>query len=55
MNNLTFNYLPLYLKYRPQKLSELVGQSFISQTLTNAINNNRLISGDGTLNIGVSS
>ncbi len=42
MNNLTFNYLPLYLKYRPQKLSELVGQSFISQTLTNAINNNRL-------------
>ncbi|MDJ0625978.1 MAG: DNA polymerase III subunit gamma/tau [Candidatus Caenarcaniphilales bacterium] len=28
---------PLYLKYRPQKLSELVGQEIISKTLTNAI------------------
>jgi DNA polymerase III subunit gamma/tau len=32
---------PLYLKYRPQKLSELVGQDVIATTLTNAINLNK--------------
>lgn len=33
---------PLYLKYRPSKLSELVGQDLLVQTLTNSINNNKL-------------
>lgn len=33
---------PLYLKYRPQKLSELVGQEIIARTLTNAINMQRI-------------
>ncbi len=42
MNDFIKNYQPLYLKYRPQKLSELVGQKFICQTLTNAISQNRL-------------
>lgn len=35
-------YKPLYLKYRPQALSQLVGQSSAVRTLTNAIENNRL-------------
>lgn len=33
---------PLYLKYRPQSLSQLVGQESVTRTLTNAINNDRL-------------
>lgn len=33
---------PLYLKHRPQALDELVGQSAVTQTLTNAINYDRL-------------
>jgi|694.fasta_scaffold30124_3 DNA polymerase III subunit gamma/tau len=33
---------PLYLKYRPQKLSELVGQEVIARTLTNAIKINKV-------------
>ena len=33
---------PLYLKYRPQKLAELVGQEMIARTLNNAINMNRI-------------
>ncbi|HEY9886737.1 MAG TPA: DNA polymerase III subunit gamma/tau [Vampirovibrionales bacterium] len=33
---------PLYLKYRPQKLAELVGQEIVSQTLTNAIQINKV-------------
>ena len=32
------NYIPLYRKYRPQKLEEIVGQEHIKQALTNAIN-----------------
>lgn len=35
-------YKPLYLKYRPQALDQLVGQSSAVRTLTNAIENNRL-------------
>lgn len=31
------NYVPLYRKYRPQKLDELVGQDHIKNALTNAI------------------
>ncbi len=31
------NYVPLYRKYRPQKLEEIVGQSHIKKALTNAI------------------
>src|SRR5574344_252422 len=30
-------YIPLYRKYRPQTLSEIVGQSHIKKALTNAI------------------
>lgn len=33
---------PLYLKYRPQSLAELVGQDAVTRTLTNAITYNRL-------------
>ena len=33
---------PLYLKYRPQKLAELVGQEMIARTLNNAINMKRI-------------
>lgn len=36
-------YQPLYLKYRPQTLSELVGQEVVSKTLTNAINYNKIV------------
>lgn len=35
-------YLPLYLKHRPQALGELVGQSSVVKTLTNAIENKRI-------------
>ena len=36
-------YQPLYLKYRPQKLSELVGQEVVKKTLLNAINYNKIV------------
>jgi DNA polymerase-3 subunit gamma/tau len=36
------NYKPLYLKYRPQSLTELVGQVAAARTLTNAIECDRL-------------
>jgi DNA polymerase-3 subunit gamma/tau len=36
------SYQPLYLKYRPQALGELVGQHSVSQTLTNAIDHERI-------------
>lgn len=32
------NYIPLYRKYRPQMLEEVVGQEHIKQALSNAIN-----------------
>lgn len=35
-------YLPLYRKYRPQKLEDIVGQSHIKTALTNAINLNKI-------------
>ncbi len=36
-------YQPLYLKYRPQKLSELVGQEVVKRTLLNAITHNKIV------------
>lgn len=36
------DYMPLYRKYRPQDLTQLVGQHAIVQTLVNAIKHNRL-------------
>ena len=36
-------YTPLYLKYRPQKLSELVGQDVVTKTLSNAISYNKIV------------
>lgn len=33
---------PLYLKYRPQSLGQLVGQEAVTRTLTNAISHDRL-------------
>ena len=35
-------YIPLYRKYRPQKLDELVGQDHIKNALTNAIELNKI-------------
>ncbi len=35
-------YIPLYRKYRPQKLEELVGQEHIKNALSNAIDLNRI-------------
>ena len=35
-------YTPLYLKYRPQSLAELVGQQSVAQTLINAIQHDRI-------------
>ena len=35
-------YIPLYRKYRPQKLDELVGQEHIKNALTNAIELNKI-------------
>jgi len=35
-------YIPLYRKYRPQKLEELVGQEHIKNALSNAINLNKI-------------
>lgn len=36
------SYEPLYLKYRPQSLGDLVGQQSVVRTLTNAIEHNRV-------------
>ena len=36
-------YIPLYLKYRPQKLSELIGQEVVTKTLSNAITYNKIV------------
>lgn len=35
-------YIPLYRKYRPQKLDEVVGQEHIKKALTNAIEMNKI-------------
>lgn len=39
MNN---NYIPLYRKYRPQSLEQVVGQEHIKKALTNAIETDRI-------------
>ena len=36
------NYIPLYRKYRPQRLEEIVGQENIKRALKNAIETNRI-------------
>lgn len=36
------NYIPLYRKYRPQKLEEIVGQEHIKKALKNAIELNKI-------------
>lgn len=36
------NYIPLYRKYRPKNLQELVGQEHIKKALANAINLNKI-------------
>ena len=35
-------YIPLYRKYRPQKLDEIVGQEHIKKALANAINMDKI-------------
>jgi DNA polymerase III subunit gamma/tau len=35
-------YQPLFLKYRPQALSDLVGQEYVARALTNAVKHNRI-------------
>lgn len=42
MTDKSSKYQPLYLKYRPQSLGELVGQSSVVKTLTNALTNDRI-------------
>ncbi|MGD9684345.1 MAG: AAA family ATPase, partial [Candidatus Obscuribacterales bacterium] len=42
MTDKSSKYQPLYLKYRPQTLGELVGQSSVVKTLTNALTNDRI-------------
>jgi DNA polymerase-3 subunit gamma/tau len=36
------SYVPLYRKYRPQRLEEIVGQEHVKKALTNAIESNRI-------------
>ncbi len=36
-------YEPLFLKYRPQKLSDVLGQDSVKETLINAIQNNKIV------------
>ena len=36
------SYVPLYRKYRPQKLEEIVGQTHVKKALTNAIESDRI-------------
>lgn len=36
-------HIPLYLKYRPQNFSELIGQEVVTKTLTNAIKYNKIV------------
>ena len=36
------NYIPLYRKYRPQKIEEIVGQEHIKKALSNAIESDRV-------------
>lgn len=36
-------YQPLFLKYRPQKLSDILGQDSVKETLVNAIDNEKIV------------
>jgi DNA polymerase-3 subunit gamma/tau len=36
-------YEPLFLKYRPQKLEDVLGQNSVKETLVNAINNSKIV------------
>ena len=36
-------YQPLFLKYRPQKLSDILGQDSVKETLVNAIDNEKIL------------
>jgi DNA polymerase III subunit gamma/tau len=36
-------YQPLFLKYRPQKLNDILGQDSVKETLINAINNEKIV------------
>ena len=36
------NYIPLYRKYRPQTIEQIVGQEHIKKALANAIEMNRI-------------
>ena len=36
------NYIPLYRKYRPQTIEQIVGQEHIKKALTNAIQMDRI-------------
>jgi DNA polymerase-3 subunit gamma/tau len=36
------NYTPLFLKFRPQALADLVGQKYVVKTLSNAVESNRI-------------
>jgi DNA polymerase-3 subunit gamma/tau len=36
------NYQPLFLKYRPQALSDLIGQEYVVRTLSNAVLHDRI-------------
>ena len=42
MSNFVHPYQPLFLKHRPQTLSDLVGQQAVARTLTNAIEHDRI-------------
>ncbi len=37
------SYEPLFLKYRPQKLADVLGQDSVKETLINAIQNNKIV------------
>ena len=37
------SYEPLFLKYRPQKLEDVLGQNSVKETLFNAINNSKIV------------
>ena len=39
----TTKHQPLFLKYRPQKIADLIAQDSVKETLTNAIENNKIV------------
>src|SRR5271154_1568014 len=42
MKSIMTQYQPLFLKYRPQALSDLIGQEYVARALTNAVEHNRI-------------